>query len=73
MKSWKILTQSRFYQDLNERGQSIIEFVLLLSVVTALSYGFVFMMNKNLANFWQYAANLIVDDKPGTKTVKIKN
>ncbi len=73
MKPWKKFTQSRFYQILNERGQSIIEFVLLLSVVTALSYGFVYMMNKNLATYWQYAANLIVDDKPGTQTVKIKN
>jgi len=55
---------------LGERGQSIVEFVLLLAVITGLSYGFVAMMNKNLARYWQYSANLIVHDKPGEKTVK---
>jgi hypothetical protein len=70
MKPWKLLPQPKFMKALGQRGQSIVEFVLLLAVITGLSYGFVAMMNKNLARYWQYSANLIVDDKPGTKTVK---
>jgi len=72
MKPWKLLPQSKFFKRLGQRGQSIVEFVLLLAVITGLSYGFVAMMNKNLATYWQYSANLIVDDKPGTKTVSFK-
>jgi hypothetical protein len=48
-----------------ERGQSIVEFVLLLSAVTFISWGFVQFMNSNLGRYWEYSANLIVNDKPG--------
>jgi Flp pilus assembly pilin Flp len=74
MKPRKLLPQNKFLRLLvkSERGQSIVEFVLLLAVITGLSYGFVAMMNNNLAKYWQYAANLVVDDKPGTKTVKLR-
>jgi hypothetical protein len=71
MKPWNLLLQSKFRKLLNRRGQSIVEFVLLLAVISGLSYGFVAIMNKNLAAYWQYSANLIIDDKPGTKTVKL--
>ncbi len=65
MKSWKMLPLNKFTKKLGEKGQSIVEFVLLLAVVTALSYSFVAVMNKNLARYWEYSANLIVNDKPG--------
>lgn len=65
MKPWKILTQNNFYKALSERGQSIVEFVLLLAVITGLSYGFVAVMNKNIARYWEYSANLVVNDRPG--------
>jgi hypothetical protein len=71
MKPWKLLPQNKFIKALGERGQSIVEFVLLLAVITGLSYGFVAIMNKNLVRYWQYAANLIVHDNTTTKTVKI--
>lgn len=50
---------------LGERGQSIVEFVLLLAVISSISYLFVAVMNKNVARYWEYSANLIVNDKPG--------
>jgi hypothetical protein len=72
MKSRKLLPQNKFLKALGQRGQSIVEFVLLLAVITGLSYGFVAVMNKNLARYWEYSANLIVDDKPGTNTVRLR-
>ncbi len=65
MKSRKLLPLNKFTKKLGEKGQSIVEFVLLLAVVTALSYSFVAVMNKNLARYWEYSANLIVNDRPG--------
>lgn len=53
-------------------GQAIIEFVLLLAVLTLITYGFVYFMNRNLARYWEYSANLIIHDKPGEKTVTLE-
>lgn len=70
-----MLPKSKFLQALkkNERGQAIVEFVLLLLVIASISYGFVALMNNNLGRYWEYAANLVVNDKPGVKTVKLNN
>ncbi len=65
MKSWKLLPSNKLTKKLGDKGQTIVEFVLLLAVVTGLSFGFVAVMNKNLARYWEYSANLIVNDKPG--------
>jgi len=66
-----ILIKKKFLKWLpfNERGQSIVEFVLLLAAIAGLSYGFMFVMNKNIVIVWEYAANLIINDKPGVKSV----
>lgn len=64
MKSGQRL-HTKFNKALGQRGQSIVEFVLLLAVITGLSYSFVAVMNGNLANYWEYSANLIINDKPG--------
>ena len=49
---------------LSAKGQSIVEFVLLLFAITVISYGFVAQMNQFLAKMWEYSATLIVNDKP---------
>ena len=49
---------------LGQRGQSIVEFVLLLTVVASISGIFVGFMNRNLARYWEYSANLIINDSP---------
>lgn len=54
------------------KGQAIIEFVLLLAVMTLITYGFVYFMNRNLARYWEYSANLVINDKPGEKTVTLE-
>jgi hypothetical protein len=72
MKYWKILLQTKFVKALGERGQSILEFVLLLLVITGVSYGFVLILNKNIARYWEYSANLILNDRAGgTKHVRL--
>jgi competence protein ComGC len=59
-------------QWLNQRGQSLVEFVLLLAVISMLSYAFVAVMNRNIGNYWQHAVNLIINDRPGITTAKIE-
>lgn len=68
MKTWKLLPQNKFFKTLRKegkRGQSIVEFVLLLAVITGVSFGFVAIMNGNIARYWEYSANLVLNDKPG--------
>lgn len=72
MKLRYLLPFKKFFTRLGKRGQSLVEFVLLLMVISGISWGFVALMNRNLAKYWEYYANLIVDDKPGTKTVKLE-
>lgn len=59
-------------QWLNQRGQSLVEFVLLLAVISMLSYAFVAVMNRNIGKYWQHAVNLIINDRPGITTAKIE-
>jgi hypothetical protein len=55
-----------------QKGQSLIEFVLLLTVISGISFMFVSLMNRNITRYWEYAVNLVIDDKPGTKTATLK-
>jgi hypothetical protein len=56
---------------LKEKGQSLVEFVLLLAVISGLSYGFVAVINRNVGSYWEYCVNLVIHDKPGVKTAII--
>lgn len=72
MKPWKLLPLKTHLKRLGNRGQSIVEFVLLLAVVSGISWGFVAFMNRNLARYWEYSANLIINDRPnGAKAVEL--
>ena len=48
---------------LNERGQSLIEFVLLLLVVATISFMFVKLVNNQIAGIWVDIVKIIVDDE----------
>ena len=73
MKQWKRLPKKiqEIFKRFNQRGQSLVEFVLLLAVISMLSYGFVAVMNRNIGNYWQYAVNLIINDRPGVQTATL--
>ena len=69
MKPWKnllILKRLKHFgkKYLGQRGQSIVEFVLLLSAIASISYFFMGFMNANIARYWEYSVNLIVNDTP---------
>jgi hypothetical protein len=50
----------------DESGQSLVEFLLLLTVIMGLSLGTLKIINGNIANYWESFANLIIDD-PSSK------
>jgi Flp pilus assembly pilin Flp len=54
-----------------QRGQTIVEFVLLLVVISGLSFGFVSVMNRNLGRYWEHCVNTIVNDSSTVKTLTI--
>ena len=72
MKNWMLLPFAKINKRLKQRGQAIVEFVLLLVVVAGISFGFVSFMNRNLGRYWEYYANLVINDKPGTTTVRLR-
>jgi hypothetical protein len=74
MKHWKRLSKKlrEHLKRFNQSGQSLVEFVLLLAVISMLSYGFVSVMNRNIGNYWQYAVNLIINDRPGVQTATLE-
>jgi len=47
---------------INQRGQTLVEFVLLLAVVSSISYGFVSIMNRNIGAYWEHCVNLVIND-----------
>lgn len=46
----------------NQRGQSLVEFVLLLTVVMLLSVGFLKLVNTNVAKYWLAMGQMLVED-----------
>lgn len=52
---------------MQQNGQSLVEFVLLLAVISMLSYSFVAVMNSNLGSYWEHCVNIVVNDGDTTK------
>ena len=55
-----------------QKGQALVEYILLLSIMAIVSFLFVSVMNSGLSRYWGYAVNLVIDDKPGTNTVEFR-
>jgi hypothetical protein len=55
----------------HQKGQAIVEFVMILAVMATITFAFVGFMNRNLARYWEHAANLVINDRPGVKTVTL--
>lgn len=47
----------------NQKGQSLVEFVLLLAIVMVISMGFLKVINTNVADYWQAMAQMLVEDE----------
>ena len=57
-----LLDQRRKPNIRNEKGQSLVEFVLLLSVIMLLSLGFLKVVNGNVSKYWLAMAKVLVED-----------
>ena len=68
-----LLLKKKCSRLLNQRGQSLVEFVLLLAVISMLSYGFVAVMNRNIGAYWEHCVNLVVtDNDPDKPRLKVE-
>jgi hypothetical protein len=52
---------------LDQKGQSFIEFVLLMLMVIGLSYGYMKIVNGNLGKKWSSMVTVIVNDNFDSK------
>jgi len=50
------------FKKFGQKGQTLVEFVLLLAVISTISYAFVAFMNRSLATYWEQAAYMIIRD-----------
>jgi ABC-type phosphate transport system permease subunit len=50
------------------KGQTLVEFMLLLFIIVFLSTFFMKLVNHNISAYWRYFVSVVVDDP----TVKIK-
>lgn len=55
---------------LNQRGQSLVEFVLLLSVIMIISLLFLKLVNTNIAKYWQAMGTVLLEDP--TQSIKMR-
>ena len=47
---------------LDQKGQSLVEFVLLMSVIMFLSIGVIKVVNGSIAKYWAHFATIVIDD-----------
>lgn len=69
MKIRKLLPKFGLKNKSNQKGQSIVEFVLLLAVISGISFAFVALMNRSLTKYWVKAVKVVVEDE--TQTIEI--
>lgn len=50
----------------DQKGQTMVEFVLLLSGIVIISFSFMKILNGQVADRWERMANIILDDKNQT-------
>lgn len=46
----------------SQEGQTIVEFILLLSVISLLSFMFLKIINNNISLYWLFFVQKVVDD-----------
>lgn len=50
----------------NEKGQSLVEFVLLLAVIMLISLLFLKLVNTNVAKYWRAMGTVLLEDPSQT-------
>jgi len=54
--------QMFFKTKLNQRGQTLVEFILLMAVIMTISLMFMKIVNSNLAIYWKFIVTKVVGD-----------
>ena len=63
-------TQVQEKNILDNRGQSLVEFVLLLSVIMLTSLLFMKLINTNVAKYWQAMGTVLTEDP--NQTIRLR-
>lgn len=54
----------------NQKGQTLVEFVLLLAGIVIISFTFLSQVNTRIADRWQKMVEIVVDDESQQITVR---
>lgn len=46
----------------NQKGQTLVEFMMIILLITILSFSFLRSVNTGITNYWLALGNLILDD-----------
>lgn len=55
-----------------EKGQSFVEFILLMLVIIGISYGYVSLVHSNLATTWEKMVNVVINSDGTNFQEKVK-
>lgn len=56
----------------DERGQTFVEFVLLLSMIMLISFSFMKLLNTGIGKYWTAMANTLLIDVPTAKKLELR-
>lgn len=54
----------------NHKGQSLVEFILLITVIMLMSLFFLRLTNSGIAKYWLYMGNLLTEDETKQLTLR---
>ncbi len=57
---------------LDESGQTLVEFVLLLLIVMSISFVYMSVVNRGIADYWQAMGNILLKDVPQKQSLKLR-
>ena len=73
MKSLDIIPKNIEEENiLNEQGQTLVEFILLLVVIMGISTLYMRTINSNMGNYWEAMANTLMSDVPDAENIRIR-
>jgi hypothetical protein len=57
---------------LDDSGQTLVEFVLLLLIVMSISFVYMSVVNRGIADYWQAMGNILLKDVPQKQSLKLR-
>ena len=56
----------------NQKGQSLVEFMLLLAIIVGISFAFMSGLNRGVAARWSAIANTLLVDTDNNETLELR-